>query len=612
MEINKPMTPIQPIGEEQLKEFTEQLRKYKAGKAQTESRILASEQWWKLRNASQEQEHTTIKKDGSFNVSSGWLHNVIVNKHADAVEAYPEPNILPREESDKAEAQMLSSILPCVLEQNDFEQTYSDAMWQKIKTGTGVYKVTWDATKLNGLGDISIERVNLLNIYWQPGIVDIQKSKYIFHTELIDNDVLESAYPQTRDKLKGNTFISTRFLYDDSVSTDGMSTVIDVYYHTLVEGRKVLQYCKYVNDIVLYSTENDPEMSAIGLYAHGLYPYVFDALYPIEGSPCGYGYVDVCKNPQTSIDLINSALIKNAIIGSTPRYFSRGEGNINEEEFLDISNPIVHVGSVDDMSLKPIAHSNLDGVYINVLDRTIQEMRETSGNTETSTGNTSSGVTAASAIAALQEASGKGSRDSTKTSYRAFTEIVNMCIELIRQFYDLPRKFRIVGERGAAQFVTYTNANIKPYPQGEEIRLPIFDIKVSAQKKNVYSKVSQNELAIQLFQLGFFNSQLADQALMCLEIMDFDGKDDIIQMVSKNMTLVQKLQQYMQLSMALAQAAGRNDIAQGIAQELAAQGVMSQMPSAGANISDGANGIVDKARAQSQDAAQPNENSRVI
>ena len=46
---------------------------------------------------------------------SGWLHNVIVSKHADAIEAYPEPNILPREESDRAEAKVLSAIIPCVL-----------------------------------------------------------------------------------------------------------------------------------------------------------------------------------------------------------------------------------------------------------------------------------------------------------------------------------------------------------------------------------------------------------------------------------------------------------------------------------------------------------------
>ena len=567
-------TAVQPIGEEQLKKFTQVLEKYKAGKSQTESRILASENWWKLRNTIEEQKATNIGADGGFTAISGWLHNVIVSKHADAMEAYPEPNILPREEADKGEAQKLSAIVPCVLEQNHFETTYSDSMWQKLKTGTGVYKVVWDAGKLNGLGDISVERVNLLNIYWEPGVTDIQRSRYFFHTELCDKDVLEQQYPQLVGKLKGKSFMSTKFLYDDHVDTENKHTVIEVYYHKFIDGKNTLQYCKYVGDQVLYATENDmrpvvdevtqqvkPPMAIAGLYDHGKYPYVFDALYPIEGSPCGYGYIDICRNPQTVIDILNTSFVKNAMVGAVPRYFRRQDGGVNAEQFLDLSNPLVDVsGNIDENALRRIEHNTLDSNYIAVLDRTIQELRETSGNTETSTGNVTSGVTAASAIAALQEASGKGSKDSTKTSYRAYTQIVNLCIELIRQFYNLPRQFRIVGEYGMHKFISYTNAGIMQQHQGNDFgqdmgyRLPVFDIKVSAQKKNVYTKVSQNELALQFFQIGFFNPQMTDQTLMCLELMDFDGKDGIMQKVAQMGTMYQKLLQYMQLALTLAQA----------------------------------------------------------
>ena len=568
-------TKVQPIGAEQLKKFVQVLEKYKAGKVQTENRILASENWWKMRNTIEEQKVTNIGGDGGFTSVSGWLHNVIVSKHADAMEAYPEPNILPREEADKGEAQKLSAIVPCVLEQNQFEATYSDTMWQKLKTGTGVYKVVWDKGKLHGLGDISVERVNLLNIYWEPGVMDIQRSRYFFHTELCDKDVLEQRYPQLEGKCKGRSFISTKFLYDDQVDTANKHTVIEVYYHKFVEGRKTLQYCKFVGDQVLYATENDvqpvidpltqqpkPPMAVTGLYDHGKYPYVFDALYPIEGSPCGYGYVDICRNPQMVIDLLNTSFVKNAMVGAIPRYFRRQDGGVNAEQFLDLSQPLVDVtGSIDENALRRIEHDTLDASYLQVLDRTIQELRETSGNTETSTGNISSGVTAASAIAALQEASGKGSKDSTQTSYRAYTQIVDLCIELIRQFYNLPRQFRIVGEYGMQKFETFSNAGIVPQHQGNDFgqdmgfRLPVFDIKVSAQKKNVYTKVSQNELALQFFQHGFFNPQMTDQTLMCLEMMDFDGKDSIMQKVAQMGTMFQKLLQYMQLALSLAQVA---------------------------------------------------------
>ena len=649
--MEKPMQPavpspapmVQRIGPEQLQQFTKILEEYKAGKAQTEQRILASENWWKLRNSIEEQKDSKAAADEGFKSVSGWLHNVIVSKHADAMKAFPEPNILPREQGDKGEAQMLSAIIPCILEQNNFEATYSDCNWQKLKTGTGCYKVVWDKSKLNGLGDISVKKVNLLNVYWEPGVTDIQESRYFFHTELCDKDLLEERYPQLKGKLKGQSFFSTKFLYDDHVKTENKHTVIEVYYHRYIKGKKTLQYVKYVGDQVIFATENEmqpivdqftgqmkPPMAITGLYDHGKYPYFFDALYPIEGSPCGYGYVDLCRNPQTEIDLLKTAMVKNAMVGAVPRYFSRADGNINEEEFLDTSKPVVHVnGNVDEASIRRIEHNSLDGMYVNLLDRSVDELRETSGNTEAATGSTPGSVTAASGIAALQEAAGKTSSDSTQASYRVYSDMVDMCIELIRQFYDMPRKFRILGQYGMERYVSYTNAGIQPKHQGNDFgqdmgyRLPVFDIKVSAQKKNVYTKVAQNELALQFFQLGFFNPQMVDQSLMCLEMMDFDDKDTIMQKISQMGTMHQKLLQYMQLALNLATQVDPM-MADAIGQDILrsnggapmAGGMGSVMPQI--NLTDNIAGkpkkehsVVAKARQQSNDASQPDAGGAV-
>ena len=625
--------PMQmPIGSEQIIELLQILQKYKAGKAITDQRIIASENWWKLRNTSEEQSQTDLMRKG-FTSKSGWLHNVIVSKHADAMEAFPEPNVLPREEGDRGEARMLSAIIPCVLEQNHFEETYDDAMWRKMKSGTAVYKIVWDKNKLNGLGDISVECANILNLYWEPGITDIQKSRYFFHTELWDKDLLQERYPdKLKDGVKGNDFIISKFLYDDHADTENKTTVVECYYHKYIEGKNTLQYVKFVGDTVLYATENEmeplvdemgqpkPPMALTGLYDHGKYPYVFDALFPIEGSPCGYGYVDICQNPQTEIDMLKTCFVRNARVGAVPRYFSRGDGTINEDEFLDLEKPIIHAaGGVDENAIRPVEHKPIDGSYLNLLQWDVNELRETSGNTETSTGNTSSGVTAASAIAALQEASGKGSRDSTLSAYRAYSEIVNICIELIRQFYNMPRKFRILGQYGSEQYITYTNQGIQAQHQGMDfgqdmgMRIPFFDIKVSAQKKNAYTKVTQNELALQFFKMGFFNPQMTDQALICLDLMEFDGKDGVMQKIAQNGTMYDKLMQYMQLSLMLAQAAAPKYVQQ-IAMDMQNMGMQAQaQPGGGAPNMPQSNNLaggkepanVAKARAKSANASQP-------
>ena len=554
-----------PVDGERLREFTRVLQKYKAGKASIERRTIAAENWWKLRN--QAEERKSIEGLQGFQAVSGWLHNIIVSKHADAMEAYPEPAILPREAGDRQEAGMLSRIIPVILEQNEFEKTYSDAMWQKLKTGTGVYKVWWDAEKLNGLGDIAIERVDLLNLFWEPGAADIQDSRYFFHTRLEDNEELEESYPQLKGRLKSNGFLANRFVYDDAVSTEGKSTVIDVYYKRRQDGRTVLHYCKYVGETVLYATENEAALARMegretegrGLYDHGLYPFVFDSLFPIEGSPCGYGFIDLCQNGQTQIDMMQTAFLKNTMVGSVPRYFQRVDGAINEEEFLDLNNPIIHVnGNLGQDSLRTVDYRPLSGNYIDMRTSVINELRETSGNTETSVGLVSSGVTAASAIAALQEASGKGSRDATRSSYRVYSKIIGLCIELIRQFYQLPRQFRILGQMGTEQFVAYNNQGLQPQRQffGEielEMRLPVFDIKVVPQKSSSYTRLSQNELALQFYQLGFFSPGQADQALACMSIMEFEGKGQLMQQISYNGTMQKKLSVFQQYALAMTQ-----------------------------------------------------------
>ena len=606
-----------PVDGERLREFTRVLQKYKAGKASIERRTIAAENWWKLRN--QAEERKSIEGLQGFQAVSGWLHNIIVSKHADAMEAYPEPAILPREAGDRQEAGMLSRIIPVILEQNEFEKTYSDAMWQKLKTGTGVYKVWWDAEKLNGLGDIAIERVDLLNLFWEPGAADIQDSRYFFHTRLEDNEELEESYPQLKGRLKSSGFLANRFVYDDAVSTEGKSTVIDVYYKRRQDGRTVLHYCKYVGETVLYATENEAVLARMegretegrGLYDHGLYPFVFDSLFPIEGSPCGYGFIDLCQNGQTQIDMMQTAFLKNTMVGSVPRYFQRVDGAINEEEFLDLNNPIIHVnGNLGQDSLRTVDYRPLSGNYIDMRTSVINELRETSGNTETSVGLVSSGVTAASAIAALQEASGKGSRDATRSSYRVYSKIIGLCIELIRQFYQLPRQFRILGQMGTEQFVAYNNQGLQPQRQffGEielEMRLPVFDIKVVPQKSSSYTRLSQNELALQFYQLGFFSPGQADQALACMSIMEFEGKDQLMQQISYNGTMQKKLSVFQQYALAMTQKYEPERAGELMSSITGDAGIALRSKTKTKKTSSGEDSRVTQARRKARSASQP-------
>ena len=536
-----------PIGAEEVARAEQILQKYKVGKAALDQRLVDNELWFRMGHW---KNYQNPMMEGKPQPSSGWLFNSIANKHADAMDNYPAPNVLPRAPDDEQTARVLSSVLPVVLEQADYEQVYSDTWWRKLKQGTGVKGVFWDPEQRGGVGEITVRPMNLLMLYWEPGVDDIQASPNFFSLSLEDTDQLTERWPQ----LEGHSTSALEvphYLHDGGLDTNGKSVVVDWYYKKRnAEGRRVLHYCKFCNGVVLYASENDPEYAGRGFYDHGQYPFVFDPLFVEEDSPAGFGYIDVMKECQTAIDRMNHAMDENVLLSSKQRYVLSDAAGVNEEELADFSRDIVHVvGRLGDDSFRPLQTTGLQGNSLSYRNSRIEELKEISGNRDMTQGGTAGGVTAASAIAALQEAGSKLSRDMLKSAYRAFAKECYLIIDLMRQFYDEERIFRIIGETGRSEFVHFSGAALRaqalPNVGGVELgsREPVFDIVVSAEKKSTFSRLSQNETAKECYQLGFFAPRNADAALAALEMMDFEGIEKVRQRVRQNGTLAQRLEQ---------------------------------------------------------------------
>ena len=525
-------------------------KKYKEGKANLEKRIIENDQWYRLRY------NQDSKK------STAWLFNSIANKHADAMDSLPEVSVLPREESDKEAAETLSQVLPVILERNNFEIKYSNIWWRKLKCGTGAYGIFWNKELMNGLGDVDIQEIDILSLYWEPGVIDIQNSANVFYVKLQDNKFLESKYPQLAGKLGEGSVQVSHYIHDDTIDTKDKTPVVDWYYKRQNENKTTVHYCKICNGELLYSSENDPKYAERGFYDHGEYPFVLDPLYPEEESPCGFGLIDIMKGSQGQIDELDEAILKNAKRAAKTRYFINSSGAVNEEEFADWNKDFVHVSgsNLGEDSIRNISTPTLGGIYLNIRNMKVEELKETSGNRDFSQGATANGVTAASAIAALQEAGGKLSRDMIKGAYFAFKNVNGQVIEIIRQFYEMTRFFRITSTNGEDKFVAFDNSGIKLQEQTKAVgdgisqRLPVFDLDVKASKNTAYSKLSQNELAIQLYGMGVFNPENATVAHTLVSAMDFNGKNEMLKTIRSNGTLLEKLQAIAPITIKLASA----------------------------------------------------------
>jgi hypothetical protein len=567
------------------------LQKYVEGKYSIDHKATENQEWWRLR-------HLDISPDAEdkhTRSASAWAVNSILNKHADIMDSFPKPNILPREADDEEEAKSLSAIVPVALEQNDYEQVFRDMAWDFAIDGGAITGVFWDSNKYDGLGDISITNVDVHNLFWKPGVSDIQKSPKIYHVSLEEVEAVRAMYPDIAEQIgPQDSGKITKYLHDDNIDTSNCVEVINMYYKThvrmasdtgardeegnplLIESVKtVLHLAIIVGDRLAFCSERTKGYEN-GFYEHGQYPFVIRRAFPIKDTPWGFGYLDIMKNPQMYIDAMDDDIIKIADMKARPRFWVRKNGNIDKDQFADWSEPFVEVatGELGDAVRQIDVYDVPAGIMEHRANK-IDELKETSGNRDFSQGSTQSGVTAASAIAALQEAGSKLSRDMNKELYRGAREEYYLVIELIRQFYTEPRGFRVNGDMGGSEFIEYSNEGLQAdavLPDGSiRHRRPIFDISVSAEKQSPFSRAAQNEMIKELYGMGLFDPNNDLPALTCIDAMDFEGKDKLKQQIQQNGVMMRQFQSAMQLIMRMAQVDPM------VAQMAAEQGLIDPM-----------------------------------
>lgn len=536
------------ITDKDVEEFTAVLTEYQQGKQLIDAKATANQEWWRMRHWGQMQSSEADEEKAT----SAWLFNSIINKHADIMDNYPKPNILPRSPQMEQEAKRLSEIIPIIDDRNDYEKIYDSKAYDLLIDGGCVTTVIWDNSLNDGMGDIVTKIVDIHNIFWEPGIEDIQDSAYVFVSKLVDNDVLEEQYPQMRGKSGGIKTTTEYINKDENPDPTKKSEVWDMYYkktiRTVVEesdtGERaervdtLLHFVKFCNGVLLYASENDKALKDRGWYDHGKYPFVVTPLFKIKESPWGFGYVDVMKSPQAQIDRLDQLILKNAIMVGRKRWAVKESAEINPEDFADWSKTLIKVSgsasSLDDC-MKEISVDSIPAFVVQHKTNMIDQLKETSGNRDVSQGSTQSGVTAATAIAALQEAGSKLSRDINRVLYRSRRDEDFLKVELIRQFYTEPRAFRIDNNDGSYTFVEYDSSAISG-------RDAVFDIKINAEKQSPFSRAAQNETMKELYGMGLFAPANAEPALTCLDGMEFEGIDKIKEEVKNKSLMMQQFQ----------------------------------------------------------------------
>lgn len=499
--------------------------------------------------------------------------NVIMNKHADAMDNYPEAICLPRARDDEETAKRLNGVIPCVLERNRFYRTYDNLATDKYVGGASARSVTWDSDAQGGLGEVCIRRENVLNLFWEPFVENIQDSEYFFNVRICSVEEAKRTYPQLKEAAPDDLGLTEFKTYDNQSHNYDKAAVIDCYY----KKGGLVHLCKFCGETLIDATENDAESYPDGLYVDGLYPFIITPCFAMRDTPVGFSFIDVCRAPQDYLDELKRDLLKNVKVNSATRNLVRHDAGINNDDLVDLDNEMIDVdGNMSlDQIIRPLETKDIAAGSLSVYNALIDEMKETTGTNDASNGASAAGVTSGNAIAALQEAGGKISRDINKMEFFAFTEMVTMIIERMRQFYTPGRVFRIVGENKETEYIEFDGAALNKQPievegsDGEFWRLPVFDIQVKAQRSSPFTTAANNQMMMDMFNMGMFNADRADAALVALEGMSFEGKEKIMELIRQNKTLLD----------AVNEMSGKLQMMTGaLAQQEAQNAAMEEMP----------------------------------
>lgn len=538
------------IDDNRVAQFADILYKYRDGKQLLDGKIKDNYEWWKQR-------HWHLLKgkqvaEGSKTVdmvnkepepTTAHLFNCIQNKHADAMDNIPELIFLPVSKDDEQTCSILNKIIPVVNERSKFTRAYSGCWYDKLIAGAGIYFVGWNQNLYYGLGDVEIKKVDPLKLFWKPGINNIQESPFTFYVEELPLSEVRELYPYLEVTTGNHLALQEHPKQEQDIEQD-IVQLVHCYYK--VNNR--IHYCYFSCGQVIYASENDERFKDTGYYLHGKHPFVIDSCYSIYNSPFGFSLLDVEKPTQELIDKYTQLTVKNVKDNAAGKKFYDRNSGVNLGDLQDPGKEYVAVNSINDGVIRHVEVKDITANMSGLINNKVAEMNETSGNRDFTQGGTVAGVTSASAIAALQESGSKGSRDLIKNTYEAMKEIGEMEIEIMRQRYQNTRFFRITGTEEEYDFVEFNNQDLLPREIEQEdgqpiLHTPVFDVKIKAQKQSPFSTMANNEQYLNFFKAGMFNPQIADQALLCVELLEFEGKENLIRKLKENGTLLQTVQE---------------------------------------------------------------------
>lgn len=480
------------------------------------------------------------------------LKSTYNNCVADQLDNMPEAVMMPERNGLEQQAQDMTDIVRFILSQNDYEAVHRKRVEDFLCTGTAVTQIAWDKDMDFGKGGVAVIRWPVEAFLWDPQADTVQDARAIMKVSWHPLSWYTARYPDVAEFVSAedneHENIGVPKAQEDPVCADEPKAMLIEYWYRRYDARKrrySINVAYLAGGALLEHAEN--------VYDHGMYPFVVDAYTAVEGYPVGDGMVQELVPMMRYINRYAKYIDTNLRMSSKSRMIIKRDSGIDKAAMADWSQDIIEGDKINPQEdYAWLSHPPFTGMVTNQMLQLQTDLKMDSGQNQFQRGETVGGVTAASAISALQEAGGKITRLRTAVLNQGFKKIIEQIMWLMAQFYTDERVRMIAGVDGKPREVNLSAKWLMGKEDGKGTAPPPYTVQIQVQRRNPLRIQAQNEMFIQAYSMAAQAQQVFPLTAL-FELLNVDGKERIMPILRETEVVTQQLQQMAQQTEALAQ-----------------------------------------------------------
>lgn len=471
----------------------------------------------------------------------------------------PKPEFVPSEPQDHEIASILNDVLDSDWHYNNWSYQLTEMVYDANFYGTGFGYLGYDHEKDNGLGGICFESADPFYSFPDPNAMNINtKSKYFIYSEPKDVQEMKQEYPEHKHLIKSDLIdLAVRTLNDSSKykpQTEN-TTYVDSNSHDSSKDQ-VLKVCAYVKDLeevedevegpdnqsVFVSKLKYPKGRKLTLVSGILvddgpmehedakFPYLRLTNYILPREFWGMSEIEQLESPQKIFNKLISFTLDVLTLMGNPVWIVDNTSGIDTDNI--VNRPGLVIEKEPGSEVRREEGVQLQPYVLQMIDRMKGWFDDVHGMQEASRGVRPEGVTAASAIEALQDASQTRLRLKGRNIDAFMQEFGQMYSSRVFQYYRSPRIFRITNNENVNKYFKFhvddvedpitgqskRVAKVRDYNQGddgnfyqsEEKQYDLsrrFDVRISTGSSMPFQKSKDESQAMQLFDRGIVDAE---------------------------------------------------------------------------------------------------------